>query len=63
MAHSISKTLADHVPPVIATLVGIFICNVIVGVFGLGFAILGGIAAIGFVILVSARANPQKDPE
>jgi hypothetical protein len=63
MPRSIHKTVADSVPPFIATSVGIFICNVIVGVFGLGFAILGSVAAIVFVIFVSTRGNPQKDPQ
>jgi hypothetical protein len=63
MPRSVHKTVGDHVSPGAATLVGVFICNVITGVFGLGFAIVGSVAAIVFVIFVSTRGNPQKDPQ
>ena len=61
MLRSTYNILRGNVSVVIATLIAALTLFVILGVFGLGTAILGSIAAIGFVVAVSARGNPQKD--
>jgi hypothetical protein len=59
MLRSIHETLADFVSAAIGILAGTFAFSVILGVFGLGSAILGGIVAVIFAVAVSARCNPQ----
>jgi hypothetical protein len=61
MLRSTFTTVADYVSPVVAALLAALTLFVILGVFGLGLAIFGSLAAIGFVVVVSARGNPQKD--
>jgi hypothetical protein len=61
MLRSIHGTLAGCVSATIAVLAGTLTFFVIVGVLGLGSAVVGGIVAIVFAVVVSARGNPQED--
>jgi hypothetical protein len=63
MPRSIHKAFGGYASALFACLVGAFTFFVIVGVFGLGPAVVGSIAAIALVAVVSARANPQEDPQ
>ena len=61
MLRSTYKTIAGYVSPAAAALAAAVALFVIFGVFGLGLAIFGSVSAIGFVVVVSARGNPQED--
>ena len=61
MLRSTYNAIAGNVSVVFATLIAALTLFVVLGVFGLGTAIIGSVAAIGFVVAVSARRNPQKD--